>query len=60
MLSFETGQRESGFYSGRTDRRTEPPSTVSLYRFDNDRSAIMSSIDYVERKEPRRSFCNIF
>ena len=28
--------------------------------FDNDRSAIMSSIDYVDRNEPRRSFFNIF
>ena len=27
--------------------------------FDNDRSAIMSSIDYVERNEQRRSFLNI-
>ena len=28
--------------------------------FDNDRSAIMSRIDYIERNEPRRSFLNIF
>ena len=30
--------------------------------FDNDRSApaVMSSIDYVERNEPRKSFLNIF
>ena len=28
--------------------------------FDNDRSAIMSRIDYVERNEPRRSDLNIF
>ena len=28
--------------------------------FDNDRSAIMSRIDYIERHEPRRSFLNIF
>ena len=28
--------------------------------FDNDRFAIMSRIDYVERNEPHRSFWNIF
>ena len=28
--------------------------------FDNDRSAIMSRIDCIERNEPRRSFLNIF
>ena len=28
--------------------------------FDNDRSAIMSRIDYVDRNDPRRSFLNIF
>ena len=28
--------------------------------FDNDRSEIMSRIDYIERNEPRRSFFNIF
>ena len=28
--------------------------------FDNDRFAIMSRIDYVERNESRRSFVNIF
>ena len=28
--------------------------------FDNDRSAIISRIDYIERNEPRRSFLNIF
>ena len=28
--------------------------------FDNDRLAIMSRIDYIERNEPRRSFLNIF
>ena len=28
--------------------------------FDNDKSAIMSRIDYIERNEPRRSFLNIF
>ena len=28
--------------------------------FDNDRSAIMSRTDYLERHEPRRSFQNIF
>ena len=32
VLSFEIGQRESGFYSGRTDRWTKPPSTVLMYR----------------------------
>ena len=31
-IGFEIGQRESGFYSGRTDRRTKPPSTVLVYR----------------------------
>ena len=33
MLSFEIGQRESGFYSKQTDRITEPSSTVLLYRY---------------------------
>ena len=28
--------------------------------FNNDRSAIVSRIDYIERNEPRRSFLNIF
>ena len=28
--------------------------------FDNDRWAIMSRIDYIERNEPCRSFLNIF
>ena len=32
VLSFEIGQRKGGFYSGRTDRRTNPPSTVLVYR----------------------------
>ena len=32
VLSFEIGQRESGLYSGRADRRTNPPSTVLVYR----------------------------
>ena len=32
MLSFEIGQRKGGFYSVRTDRRTELPSTVLVYR----------------------------
>ena len=31
-----------------------------VYVFDNDRSAIMSRIDYIERNEPRRSDLNIF
>ena len=35
VLSFEIGQRESGFYSGPTDRRTNPHSTVLVYRFYN-------------------------
>ena len=35
-------------------------SSVDYNVFDNDRSAIMSRIDYVERNEPRRSFLNIF
>ena len=34
VLSFEIGQREGGFYSGRIDRHTEPPSTVLVYRFN--------------------------
>ena len=41
VLSFEIGQRESGFYSERTDivtdrvtdRVTEPSSTVLVYRY---------------------------
>ena len=37
MLSFEIGQRESGFYSEETDRQnhgiTEPSSIVLLYRY---------------------------
>ena len=32
VLGFEIGQRESGFYSERTDRITEPPNTVLVYR----------------------------
>ena len=32
MLSFEIGQRESGFYSERTDRVTEPTRSVLVYR----------------------------
>ena len=32
MLSFEIGQREGGFYSERTDRITDTPSTVLVYR----------------------------
>ena len=36
MLSFEIGQREGGFYSAKidtqTDRITEPPSSVLVYR----------------------------
>ena len=31
VLSLEIGQRESGFYSERTDRITEPSSTVLAY-----------------------------
>ena len=42
MLSFEIGQRESGLYSGRTDRRTNPPSTVLVYRL---------KIDFVPKKD---------
>ena len=33
VLSHKIGQRENGFYSARTDRRTEPPMTVLVYRF---------------------------
>ena len=37
MLKFEIGQREGGFYSTRTDtqtdRRTDTPSTVFVYRW---------------------------
>ena len=33
VLSFEIGQREIGLYSGQTDRRTNPPSTVIVYRY---------------------------
>ena len=33
VLSFEIGQRESGFYSERTDRITQPSSSVLVYRF---------------------------
>jgi len=33
VLSFEIGQQESGLYSGRTDRQTNPPSTVLVYRW---------------------------
>ena len=37
VLSFEIGQRESSFYSERTelqtDRITEPSSTILVYRF---------------------------
>ena len=33
MLSFEIGQRESGLYSEQTDRITQPPSTVLVYRY---------------------------
>ena len=40
MLGFEIGQRESGFYSGRTesqtDRIAEPSSTLLVYRFYED------------------------
>ena len=32
VLSFEIGQRESGFYSERTDRG--PSSTVLVYRYE--------------------------
>ena len=39
MLSFKIGQRESGFYSERTDRQNhrvpEPSSTVLVYRYIN-------------------------
>ena len=31
VLSFQIGQREGGFYSGRTDRHTEPPSNALVY-----------------------------
>ena len=31
VLSFEIGQRKGGFYSGRTDRHTEPPSNALVY-----------------------------
>ena len=31
VLSFEIGQREGGFYGGRTDRQTGLPSTVLVY-----------------------------
>ena len=33
MLDFEIRQRESGFYSKRTDRITQPSSTVLVYRY---------------------------
>ena len=33
MLSFEIKQREGGFYSARTDRRTEPPNSALVYRY---------------------------
>ena len=33
MLGFEIEQRKSGFYSERTDRVTEPSSTVLVYRY---------------------------
>ena len=32
MLSFEIGKQESDFYSERTDRITEPSSTVLIYK----------------------------
>ena len=32
VLSFQIGQREGGFYSARTDRIIEPPSTALVYR----------------------------
>ena len=39
MLSFEIGQRESGFYSERTDRQTESPNhPVPYYHIDNTRN----------------------
>ena len=53
VLSFEIGQREGGFYSGRTDgldrqtdRHTEPPSTVLVYRYIYTRG---------EKSEPRNT-----
>ena len=33
VLRFEIGQRESDFYSARTDGQTHPISTVLVYRF---------------------------
>ena len=32
VLSFEIRQRIGGFYSGRTEGRTEPPSSALVYR----------------------------
>ena len=40
VLSFEIGQREGGFYSTRTDRRTEPPSSALAYRFQQFRQIL--------------------
>ena len=41
VLSFEIGQREGGFYSARTDRRTDTPSTALVYRFSSLNSILL-------------------
>ena len=40
VLSFEIGQRESGFYRELTDRVTEPSSTLLVYRYEKNNDDI--------------------
>ena len=53
MLSFEIGQRESGFYSERTesqtDRITEPSSTVLVYRLQINLGILQPVFQYAVR-----------
>ena len=52
ILSFEIGQRESGFYSEQTDRITEPSSTLLVYRYQYS----ASYVEYMMRVT-RERFC---
>ena len=52
MLCFEIKQREGDFYSEHTDRRTEPPSIVLVYRYDRTDDSIDESYLILDNLNP--------
>ena len=44
-LSFEIGQREGGYYSGKTDRIREHPRTILVYRLLTGSDSLTNTIN---------------